>query len=82
MKTIRKTDRPDLSALWGLLRIKWVAMDKDGSWWGYTQKPTLNQMEKMWESGGDIYYIPHKYSPDWSSGWRKSLMRRPKDGKP
>lgn len=76
MKKNKEPDAPDLSALWPLLPpwIEWVAMDREGSYWGYERRPKRNDECEMWVSSGDIIYIPGVLRGDW----RMSLVRRPK----
>lgn len=75
---------PDLSGLWRMLPpwIGWVAMDKDGLWFGHYREPVADVDDcEMWVKGGieDVcgsLYIPGKYAPKWDGDWRRSLTKR------
>ena len=72
-------DKPDCSNLWPLLPpwIKYLAMDKDYGWFGYTLKPLLGDFH-AWNVIGDEYYfkIPSEHVPIYSGDWRDSLVER------
>lgn len=53
MKTAKEQARLEgvISALFKAMKPewKWIAQDKDGSWYAYTAKPHVNNKEEMWE---------------------------------
>jgi hypothetical protein len=54
---------------------KWVAMDKDGRWFGYSDKPT--QSCAIW-SGDAVVKIHPDYTPrNFTGDWTESLFERP-----
>jgi len=73
------TDTPDCSKLWPLLPpwINWVAMDENGSWAGYRNKPGKVEGFYYCKSDDDYCTIPKEYSPKYSGSWKDSLTERP-----
>lgn len=74
------TNMPDCSELWSQLPpwINWVAMDENGSWAGYRNKPVKSGSCYNFESGyNDYCTIPKEYSPKYSGSWENSLTERP-----
>lgn len=61
-------------------RIVWVAMDDDGTWWGYRVKPPRNKECDMWLCS-DETPIPIRVEIDWCATLqrvRQGTVRRPK----
>ena len=58
---------------------KWVAMDKDGRWWGYIKKTEITDMESdCWVGDSDAFRIPKDYTPrNFTGDWTESLFERP-----
>jgi hypothetical protein len=58
---------------------KWVAMDKDGIWWGYIKKTKIDNMESdCWMGNSDAFWIPRDYTPrNFTGHWTESLFERP-----
>lgn len=58
--------------------INWIAMDKNGDWFMYTEEPALDFTG--WIGFGQYAVkIPTKYSPKWSGNWKFSNTQRPKE---
>jgi hypothetical protein len=54
---------------------KWVAMDENGKWYGFTSKPFKTNI--FWV-GDDACYIPEDYTPhNFTGDWTESLFERP-----
>lgn len=52
--------------------IKYVAMDKNGEWWGYRDEPTRRNTH--WQSLGEALYFPDH---NLFTSWGNSLIARP-----
>jgi hypothetical protein len=58
---------------------KWVAMESDGRWFGYSDKPT--QSCAIW-SGDAVVKIHPEYTPrNFTGHWIESLFERPQHQK-
>lgn len=69
-------DRPVVD--WSKLAAwhRWVAMDEDGSWYAYSERPELACA--TWRVENTEYQrIPENYSPTFSGDWKDSLVERP-----
>jgi len=57
---------------------KWVAMDKDGRWWGYIKKTKIDNMESdCWMGNSEAFSIPKDYTPrNFIGDWTESLFER------
>ena len=54
---------------------KYIAMDKDGNWWCYADKPILSS--NYWY-GLEPQSIPEDYAPkNYKGDWKNSLIERP-----
>ena len=58
------------------MRKGWVAMDKDGRWWWYKRKPSINNLNVYWLSKG----VPGIIDKDTfdiipADDWTKSLIK-------
>jgi hypothetical protein len=51
---------------------KWVAMDQDGKWFSYTDKPTFHTYG-IWR-GNNSLKIPSEYYPKWEGTPKHSLI--------
>lgn len=76
------TDKPDCSTLWPLLPpwIKWVAMDSDKRWWGYSLEPALPKISDSWQGNNTECFctrIHPDYAPTFTDDWKDSLCERP-----
>lgn len=61
--------------------IKWRAMDENGVWWCYSEKPEKKQHN--WASPGvwnSHLIIPPAYCPTYTGPWTDSLDERPEKG--
>ena len=73
------TDKPDASKLWPLLPpwIKYLAMDEDNMWNGFSHKPEIGISAYHYtESGHNYCSIPKAYAPIYSGDWKNSLVGR------
>ena len=61
----------------------WVAMDKDGRWWGYIKKTKIDNMESdCWMGNSEAFSIPKDYTPrNFTGHWIESLFERPQHQK-
>lgn len=64
----------------------WVAMDADGGWWGYTERPEKNP-DRWTEGGGDLCSLEnviYDRNVNWSGGahWDETLTQRPTKEEP
>lgn len=56
---------------------KWVAMDEDGDWFWFSEMP--NTDEGQWQhQSGCCGIIPAQGVPNFTGGWKDSLVERPK----
>jgi hypothetical protein len=56
---------------------KFVAMDVDGRWFGFTSLP-IKKRGEAWYSTDVIVYIPPDYTPrNFTGDWTESLFERP-----
>lgn len=72
-------DKPNCDKLWPLLPpwIKYLAMDDDSIWNGYSHKPKIGiSVYHCTESGHNYCSIPKEYAPIYSGGWKDSLVER------
>jgi hypothetical protein len=69
-------DEPDASELWPVLPpgIQWLAMDKDGTWYGYPTEPDL--CDECWIRPS-VCWVPPEYFPKFTGDWKDSKIRRP-----
>lgn len=64
------------------LKAEWVAMDKDGEWWAYSNEPFCGKLPH-WENvdGGENACVSQLFSftppPCPCTDWRQSKRRRP-----
>jgi len=73
------TDKLNCDKLWPLLPpwIKYLAMDDDSIWNGYSHKPKIGiSVYHCTESGHNYCSIPKEYSPIYSGDWKDSLVER------
>jgi hypothetical protein len=72
--------QPEPEFDWSVLSpwFKYIAMDEDGAWWGYTQEP--GQDSDCWRCSPDEVShvrIPAEYAPKWLGKWEHSMTKRP-----
>lgn len=55
---------------------KAVAMDSDGSWWCYSEKPTQAAFAERWNPSDWCHNLelPPSYYPKWEGDWKDSLI--------
>lgn len=74
-----KPERPtmDWSLLPGLAN-KWVAMDEDGQWFAYSERPWIGgEFWTISDNDTEWAVIPGDYAPRWSGDWKESLTEVP-----
>lgn len=77
------TPKPIVRRVWQWpewLKAGWTAMDKNGIWWAYTEKPRVSG--NGWTSPGiGIYEVINSqlldFTPPPCDGWRQSLRKNP-----
>ena len=52
----------------------YVAMDEDGQWYAYIDKPGTDS--EGWLPNNDYCFIPKKYHPTFTGDWKDSLAER------
>lgn len=52
----------------------YVAMDEDGQWYAYIDKPGTDS--EGWLPNNDYCFIPKKYHPTFTGYWKDSLTER------
>ena len=53
---------------------KWIAMDADGEWYCYSEKPDMNSRNKVHLSHGNTTRIQADFAPkNYSGNWKDSL---------
>jgi len=57
--------------------FKYAAMDADGRWFLYSDKPTCENTEWLRVSLTKITRIPPAYVPTFNGDWKGSLIQRP-----
>ena len=62
------------------MRPGWIAMDKDGIWTWFEDKPTLSKKDKIWNVGDGVgewcevdVYVFKPIAP--ANDWTKSLIK-------
>lgn len=72
--------RQQLAPIWAVLDsyIKWLSMDKDGRWFGWTSEPVIRKEESIWSGGGGGGF-PIKWLtfPTPTCDWTETLTARP-----
>lgn len=63
----------DIRALVPLLKKGWVAMDKNGSWHWYKEKPYIQKFYFSWNSGMPVSFIGG-FNIKPADNWETSLM--------
>ena len=54
----------------------WVAMEADGTWFYYSDKPQ-HHGDRFWLASEYICRIPKEFQPSFTGNWRDSLVERP-----
>ena len=72
-----KKPKPEIKINWDEIpeRIEWIAMDENGKWYGYENKPW--DCITVWMKDGDSKYIRLHQLSIKGMPWKKSLIRRP-----
>ena len=80
LKTIRKAwfanskgEPIDIEVLLPLLKKGWVAMDKNGSWHWYKEKPYIEKYYYSWNSGSPVCFIGG-FNIKLVENWEESLQ--------
>ena len=77
METIKRGELPEGTPEW----VQWVAMDKNGAWWGYQGQPWVPSVEQsLWHCGREDSRPAHAFGLIPSvlypcSDWRQSLRQ-------
>ena len=69
-------DKPEFD--WSVIPpwLNYLAMDHDGAWYLFEQKPALFR-DLEWDSnGGALHRIPSKFAPTWTGRPEDSLVER------
>lgn len=81
LKTIRKAwfanskgEPIDIEVLLPLLKKGWVAMDKDGTWYFFTNKPYVNLKAMDWRSNDIEFWKIRLFNLKPATDWQNSLM--------
>jgi len=62
---------PDCLPAWA----KWIAVDDDGGWRWYVDKPVTDNNFSLWVDGTSYGSIPEEYSPkNFEGHWKESLF--------
>jgi len=62
---------------------KWVAMDEDGHWCWFSERPSFVEGGVRWflnshkVSSRDFGLLPYDYLPTYTGDWKNSLVGRP-----
>lgn len=73
LQKIAKGEQIDIKVLLPLLKKGWVAMDKNGGWHWYKEKPYIEKYYYSWNSGSPVSFIGG-FNIKPADDWRKSLM--------
>lgn len=55
---------------------KWAAMDKDGQWYAFMERPCKNEYIDLWH-GGHYWKIDKNITSQLKVEWAESLVKRP-----
>ena len=64
----------DITVLLPLLKKGWVAMDEDGDWYYFTNKPYANLKAMDWRSNDIEYWKIRLFNLKPATDWKNSLM--------
>lgn len=73
LQDIAEGELIDIEALLPLLKKGYVAMDKNGSWHWYKEKPYIEKFYFSWNSGSPVSFIGG-FNIKPAEDWRESLM--------
>ena len=73
LQDIAKGEPIDITVLLPLLKKGWVAMDKNGSWHWYKEKPYIEKFYFCWNTGSPAAYIGG-FNIKPADNWEESLM--------
>ena len=68
-----KGEQIDIKVLLPLLKKGWVAMDKNGSWHWYKEKPYIEKYYYSWNSGSPVCFIGG-FNIKPAENWEESLQ--------
>ena len=69
-----KSEPIDIKVLLPLLRKGWVAMDEDGDWYFFTNKPYANLKAMDWRSNDIEFWKIRLFNLKPATDWKDSLM--------
>jgi len=52
-------------------RVRWVAQDRDGTWWGYTVEPLRSESGWYENEVGEYLRLGHSEPVDWEKSLQK-----------
>jgi hypothetical protein len=55
---------------------KWAAMDEDGTWYAFGNKPDCHPADTYWFNGVDCEEIVELFDIPFPGDWRESLVER------
>ena len=73
LQEIAKGKPIDIEVLLPLLKKGWVAMDKNGSWHWYKEKPYIEKYYYSWNSGSPVCFIGG-FNIKPAENWEESLQ--------
>ena len=73
LQEIAKGEPIDIEVLLPLLKKGWVAMDKNGSWHWYKEKPYIEKYYYSWNSGSPVSFIGG-FNIKPAENWEESLQ--------
>lgn len=71
---ISKREPIDIQVLLPLLKKGWVAMDKDGDWYFFTNKPYVNLKAMDWRTNDIEFWKIRLFNLKPATDWKNSLM--------
>ena len=69
-----KGEQIDIKALLPLLKKGWVAMDEDGDWYFFTNKPYVNLKAMDWRTNDIEFWKIRLFNLKPATDWKNSLM--------
>ena len=69
-----KGEQIDITVLLPLLKKGWVAMDKNGDWYFFTNKPYVNLKAMDWRSNDIEFWKIRLFNLKPATDWKNSLM--------
>ena len=68
-----KGEQIDIKVLFPLLKKGWVAMDKNGDWYWFKEKPYIEKYYYSWNTGSPVSFIGG-FNIKPAENWEESLM--------